>query len=250
MSENKIKLTIDVGNTEIDIGCFLDDELIRVAGFPMSEYNEVNLENWVKQCIESDEVVKIGLSCVVPRYQKEIEECLSKFGEIFVISPATLPDLIINAENRNELGADFICAYYGAISKYKMPAVIFDLGSATKTMFINEEKEILGVAIKPGLLQSLNAMIVNIPHLPSIELNEPEDIIGHNTIEAIKSGVFYGELANIKHYGTVIDEHYNVDSVKIVTGGYSNYFVNHLDDCFHEPDLLLYGINSIIDNYL
>jgi len=205
------------------------------------------LEKWLRQCIQEDEVIKIGLSCVVPRLQSQIENCLMVYKNTFIVSPATLPHLIINAENRNELGADFICAYYGVLAKHNVPAIVFDLGSATKTMIISEDKEILGVAIKPGLLQSLNAMVRNIPHLPNIEVKEPEDIIGHNTIEAIKTGVFYGELSNIMYYGSLLDEHYKMTSIKIVTGGYSNYFVNHLHGCLHEPDLLLYGINKIID---
>jgi len=244
---DNIKLTIDAGNTEIDIGCFYADDLVRVSGFPTADFNCKNLNSWVKDAIKNDTVTAIGLSCVVPRFQKEIETCLAGFGPIFNISPATLPELVINAENRNELGADFICAYYGVLAKYKTPAIVFDLGSATKTMFVSAENEILGVAIKPGLLQSLKAMITNIPHLPDIELGEPETIIGHNTIEAIRSGVFYGELSNIKHYGLLLDEHYGVDSIKIVTGGYSNYFTNHLEGYVHNPDLLLYGINKIID---
>jgi len=244
----KIKVALDVGNTEIVVGIYHGEELVNKSRKPTGDFTSMLLKSWLEELIGEDEPIKIGLSCVVPRFYKEIIDCCDNIAETLTISPANLPDLVIQAENRDELGADFIGVYFGAITKYSAPLIIFDLGSATKTMIINEKQEIEGVAIKPGIRQSLDAMVTNIPHLPNIELGQPEDIIGHNTVEAIKSGIFYGELANIKYYGNLLDEHYDFTSTKILTGGYSWHFYDQLPNYHHEPDLLLAGINKIIDN--
>ena len=245
-----IKIALDVGNTEIVIGIYQDDELISKSRKPTSDFDALVMESWLKELIGEDKALMIGLSCVVPRFYQTIVECCKKLAPTLTVSSANLPELVIQADNRDELGADFIGAYFGALAKYSPPLIIFDLGSATKTMIVNEKNEIEGVAIKPGIRQSLNAMVTNIPHLPKIELSKPEDIIGHNTVEAIRSGVFYGELANIKYYGALLDEHYNFQSTRILTGGYSWLFYQELHDYHHEPDLLLFGINKIIDNSL
>ena len=242
----KIKLAIDVGNTEIHIGSYLGEVLLETARFTTAAFTPEDFGGFLDSFIKEKQVEKIGLSCVVPRHLEALLKCLSKYAPVFNINPLTISDLIVRADNREELGADFICAYYGALVKYQAPIIVFDLGSATKTMIINEASEIAGVAIKPGLMQSLNAMLVNIPHLPEINMSEPADVIGHNTIEAIKSGIFFGELANIKYYGELLDQHYGFKSTKLVTGGYSNYFVNYMDGLHHEPSLLLTGINKII----
>jgi len=245
-----IKMVLDVGNTEIVAAVYQDDKQIKKAKKPTADFDPLLFELWLKNLLADNEARMIGLSCVVPRFYATIVACCEKIAPTIIVSSANLPELVIKAENRDELGADFIGAYFGALSKYAAPLIIFDLGSATKTMIVNDELEIEGVAIKPGIMQSLDAMITNIPHLPNIELGQPADIIGHNTVEAIKSGIFYGELANIKYYGALLDEHYDFRSTKILTGGYSWHFYKQLADYHHEPELLLLGINKIVDNSL
>ena len=243
----KMKLALDVGNTCIKIGCFVDQQLLCNAVYPTQDFNRERLRQWLNSIVGEQAVAEVGLSCVVPRIHDELLAELQKAYVVFDIKPHSMPELIIHADDRNELGADFICAYYGALTKYETPVVVFDLGSATKTLFIDENQEIRGVTIKPGLQQSLTAMVANIPHLPAIDLSEPQEIIGHNTEQAIKAGVFYGELAHLKYFSELLDEHYGMQATKIITGGYSSYFVSHLADFQYEPDLLLFGINKIIE---
>ena len=243
----EIKIALDVGNTSIDCGCFIDKQLLRVKNLLLEDFSEENLDKLIRESLQDDVVIKIGLSCVVPRHQEVILNYLEKYATVVNITASLLPDLVIEADNRNELGADFICAYYGVLAYYKAPLIVFDLGSATKVMVINENKVISGVAIKPGINQSLQAMTKKIPHLPDIELQEPSDIIGHNTIEAIRAGVFYGELSNIKYYSSLLDEHYNMNSNKVISGGYARLFIDRLTGFLYEPNLVLLGINEIID---
>jgi len=246
----KIKLAFDVGNTSINIGGFVEKDLVKTVSYLTADFNHSDFEIWVRDFLGNSEVSKIGLSCVVPRYHEAIINTLKTYAPVFVINPENLPNLLIRAENRNELGADFIAAYYGAIIKYPPPIIVFDLGSATKTLVIDENQEIIGVAIKPGMKQILETMLRNIPHLPVIELAEPRDVLGNNTEEAIKAGLFFGELANIHCYGALIEQHYKMGATTVVTGGYSHYFTKYLQGMNHDPDLLLYGINKIIDNEL
>ncbi len=246
----KIKLACDVGNTSINIGSFINEDLVKTVNYLTADFSQAEFSKWVSDFIVGFEVTKIGLSCVVPRFLPAIVKTLEAYGPLFVISPENLPQLVINAENRNELGADFIAAYYGAIIKYPAPIIVFDLGSATKTMVIDENLKIIGVAIKPGMKQTLETMLHNIPHLPAMELSAPRDVLGDNTEEAIKAGLYYGELANIHCYGALLEQRYNMKATTVVTGGYSHYFTKYLQGMNHDPQLLLYGINKIIDNEL
>lgn len=247
MEKEIIKLTIDAGNTDILIGYFQGNILLKSERKPTKTFSIKMMDSWLIDFNEEKVIDYIGLSCVVPKIFDDLSACCNKVAKTLIVKPSLFPKLAIKARNRDEIGADFLSIYYGALINYKAPLIIFDLGSATKTMVINESEDIEGVAIKPGLRQSLDAMIENIPHLPNVDLIEPQDLIGHNTIEAITTGVFYGELSNIEHYGKMLDKHYGFNSNKIITGGYSAYFVNQLPKYHYEPDLILYGINKIID---
>ena len=241
-------IAIDVGNTDIVLGSYLGNELVRKERKATVKGVE-NFSDWLNSFVDNQQIVKIGLSCVVPRYLSRIVEGCTAIAETVIIKAELFPDLVIKADDRNELGADFIGSYFGAISEYRGPITVFDLGSASKIMVINERAEIEGVMIKPGLVMSLDAMLKNIPHLPPIEIAKPQDIIGHNSVQAIRSGIFYGELASIEYTGTLLDRRYDFASTKIITGGYSAYFRDFLPNHCYEPDLLLKGINKIIDNY-
>lgn len=243
------KLAVDVGNTDIVIGIFKEKELIKKARAPL-KLIESKLESWLMEELVGLRIKEIGLSCVVPRiHQLIFDTCLKICSEVVEISPSLTKNLVINATNRNELGADLLADAYGALANYDVPTLIFDLGSATKAIYLNGKGELEGVTIKPGLAQSLNSMLQNIPHLPPVELKAPGVLLGHDTITAIQAGIFNSEACAIDGFSKLVAEHYKEKAIVVLTGGFSNLIYQYLPDCVFEPDLVLIGINEILDRY-
>lgn len=82
------------------------------------------------------------------------------------------------------------------------PAVVIDSGTATTINFVSREGVFCGGAILPGLEMSakaLNHYTAALPLLPVNELGgEPPVAPGRNTREAIRNGLFWGQVGAIR----------------------------------------------------
>lgn len=105
-----------------------------------------------------------------------------------------------------------------------------------------------GGNISPGLYTRLKALNHFTSRLPLIqEITPPVRDFGQTTSEAITAGVLRGVIYEIKGY---IDEAKAADpNVKVyVTGGDAHLIEQYLPEgvCV-EPDLVLYGLNKILE---
>lgn len=242
-------LALDIGNTDVSLGIFQDYQLLDKKRLPLILTKQEYFDLLVPYLKTED--LAIGISCVVPKLQLMIEElCRSLTNKVLFITPRVVSDLIILARDRNELGADLICDVYGARQKYAGPILVFDYGSATKTIYINTKGEVQGVNIKPGIGQSLNNMIDKIPHLPNIELTIPSSLLGKDTKEAIQAGILHSEICAIEGFVQKVNEFYKIETTVILTGGYSHIFEGVFKTYNFEGNLVIEGINDIVGKYL
>lgn len=241
-------VTIDIGNSNIVIVVYNHDgevvyQLRRdtiksdIRNVYIEYFNEVN-QNITKQC------QGVIIASVVPSITQEV---LSISEEVFNVKAynvktTTVPEFIIHLDNPDELGADFIASAYGAISKNKIPAVIADMGSATKLSVIDENKQFLGGVIIPGIGISSEALVQFIPHLPEIKLQLPYSIIGHDTISSMQSGLLYGVIGSVEGIAQRIEKQLNKKLYKILTGGYANIVYEKMEDFIFEPNLVNDGL--------
>src|ERR1035438_569685 len=83
--------------------------------------------------------------------------------------------------------------------------------------------------------------------LPLLETIEETNLIGRNTLESIKSGVINGTIAEVD----AVIEKYKLlyeDIFVIITGGDSEFLVNHLkNSIFAAPYLVLQGLNEVVN---
>lgn len=198
--------------------------------------------------IQISQIEKIGFSSVVPEVNPIIEQfCQNFFGlDSYLISAKSYSKLPIKSLRPNEIGSDLMCNVMAAFSKHRKPVIIVDFGTALTFTVVNENGEILGVNIVPGLQTAIKALFANTSKLPEVELKLPESALGKNTIHAIQAGVLYGYTGLVKGMIGEIEAETDLKFTIIATGGLAAILTT-LEKTFDEVDryLTLEGLRLI-----
>jgi type III pantothenate kinase len=104
----------------------------------------------------------------------------------------------------------------------------------------------LGGVILPGALISLDALVSRTAKLPKVELREAERVVGRNTEDAIRSGMYWGTGAMIDGLIDAICEELNIEPTVVATGGLAGLIHGASSRIDHvEPDLTLWGLREM-----
>jgi type III pantothenate kinase len=222
-------LTFDVGNTHMVTGLFKSGKYYchwRIgsdSGFTDDELAATISSLLLIRNISFSDITGVALCSVVPA----LEVTLNTFSEKYL----NLTPVIVNSnidhglpiliENPKELGADRIVNAVAGLEYYQAPMVIVDFGTAITFDCISSKGEYLGGAISPGLGISLEALGRKTAKLPRVDIHTPpENPIGVNTVEAIKSGVLYGYGGLVDGLVSRIKEEFGQEKPNIIaTGG-------------------------------
>lgn len=249
-------LTIDVGNTNIVFGGFEGEELSFVSRIQtnkdrMADEYAVQFKAILEFYGYTPELFEgVILSSVVPPLLPTLKQALSRLFNcrILTVSPGTKTGLNIKIDNPAETGADLVCGAIGAISRYSLPCVVVDLGTATKFLVINEKGDFLGGPIMPGVHISLDALSRRTAQLPHIEFDSVDHVIGTNSIDSMKAGSVYGTAAMIDGMIDRIEEELGQKVTVIMTGGIAPGIVPYCRrEIRYDENLLLYGLKNIYE---
>ena len=196
-------LAIDVGNTNVVIGCCENDKILLMERVT-TNHTATPLEYVISikavldiGGIDTTEITGAIISSVVPSVTDTIRTAIKKLAGVdsLVIGPGLKTGLSIKIDNPAQLGSDLVVDAVAGIHEYGAPLIIFDLGTATTISVINSAKEYVGTIIMPGMMISLNAMVSGTSQLPKISLDPPKKLVGTNTVDCMKSGILYGTAA-------------------------------------------------------
>ena len=247
-------LVIDIGNTNITFGNFLNDSLISHWRLP-TEVNKTIDSYGVDFCnifffsnINRENIKGIIISSVVPPLEYTIREMCLKYFHIkpLVVSPGIKTGMPIHLDNPKELGADRIVNAIAAYEKFKSSVIVVDFGTATTFDFVSSKGVYEGGVITPGITISLEALIKNTSKLPNVDLKKLDRVVASNTIHAIQSGIYYGYTGLVDGIIKKIKIETGERSKVIATGGLANLIAN--ESCeIEEVDefLTLKGLNII-----
>ncbi|MBO5733596.1 MAG: type III pantothenate kinase [Clostridia bacterium] len=244
-------LAIDIGNTNIVIGKYQGDSLEYVARIMTdahkseSEY-AVTIQNILSLDKNTDGNIEGAIiSSVVPPLTKTIQYAIKMlYGvDAYIVGPGIKTGIHLQVDNPAQVGADLICACVAAYNKYDSPALVIDMGTATKIMVVDENAVFVGVSIAPGVELSLKALSGGTAQLPQISLDAPSRVIAKNTVECMKSGVIFGNASMLDGMIERIEEELGKKPTLIATGGYANAVVPHCKhDITIDNNLLLDGL--------
>lgn len=246
-------LTIDIGNTQIFAGVFVENEIklrFRKASKASMTSDEYGI--FFRQVLEANgfnpkEITGIVLSSVVPSVSYSINSACIKYFQIepIVLDVGSKTGLKIDVQSPREVGADRIANAIGAQHLYpEHHKILIDYGTATTFCAMTKNHEWQGGLIVPGLRLAMEALESKTAKLPAVEIKKPKVVVGRNTVENIQSGLYYATLGMTREVITQIKEkHFKGEQTMVIaTGGFSWMFNDEgLFDAI-EPDLVLIGL--------
>ncbi len=255
-------LTVDVGNTTIQCGLFEGEKLalqFRRSTNPRLSSDELGLffrDVLALNNFDYKAVERIACCSVVPAINHSLSNCFRKyfFKEALFIQAGIKTGLKIKYANPREIGADRIAGAIGAVhaaasSGGAKNLIVVDMGTATTVDVITKNNEYLGGAILPGAAMSVHALSEGTAQLPSVEVVQPKNVCGSSTIEAIQSGVFYGQAGAVRELVSKMEESVfgGERAFVIGTGGFSRSFESAGLFDLVLPDLVLQGLKVALD---
>jgi type III pantothenate kinase len=249
-------LAADVGNTHTVLGLFKGGELVadwRVATRHDMTHDELGVlwRSLVVQADLADQALEgMIVSSVVPDLDGAIALTGRKYfdQQPLFVGPGIKTGLPILYENPHEVGADRIVNAVAAKERYGAPVVVLDFGTGTTFDLVSSNGEYMGGVIAPGLGASAEALFSKAARLHRVEVRRPENVIGRNTEESLRAGLYFGYLSMVEGLITRINESLDQPAPVVATGGLADVFAEDLK-VLHAVDrgLTLEGLRLIWD---
>ena len=247
-------LAIDIGNTNLVIGCIHDDKILfkaRIATDSIRTSDQYGVE--IKSMLEAYGVKRSDIddciiSSVVPPVFNSVRTGVIKIigKQPMVVGPGLKTGLNIHVDVPSQVGSDRIVIAVAALAEYKAPLLLMDLGTATTIEAVEPDNVYMGGVIIPGVRVSLDALTSRAAQLPGISLDRPKQVIGKNTVDCMRSGMMYGTAAMIDGLVERMEEELGHRCTLIATGGLAQFIAPLCKrEIILDKDLLLKGLNII-----
>lgn len=247
-------ICVDVGNTTILFGIYDNEKLIDTYRMETKilktsdEYGSSILAHMNLVAIDKNDIEGAIISSVVPTVDLALENMFIDYFNVkpIFVTPSLPLGLGIKVEPKNSLGADLLVASFIATKKYGVPNIVVDMGTATTLIVVDEEKQILGGLIYPGVREAFASLVKATSLLESTKLEIPEKVIENNTKGCLQSGMIYGTASLIEGVVKRFSEELKTNDMKVImTGGASKVYKPILKDYIYDENLLLEGLKEI-----
>lgn len=247
-------LAIDIGNTNIVIGCCENNDILfrdRISTnhtATVLEYISILKTAFELNNISIEDISGIIISSVVPAVTGTLKRAAEKYtnSKAIIVGPGIKTGLSILIDNPAQLGSDLVVDAVAGINYYALPLIVIDIGTATTLSVINENGDYLGGMIVPGISVSHDSLISRTSQLPKIAFERPKRVIGKNTVECMKSGLLYSNAGAIDGLIDRINEELGKKCTVVATGGLANVIIPLCKSkIILDDDLLLKGLMLI-----
>lgn len=210
-------LCVDIGNTNIKLGLFDDEQLIghwRIAtdrARLAAEYAMLLLNLLASENFHPGNVSDCTISSVVPPLTQEFVELSRRYlnQEPVVIGPGIRTSMVVNTD-------------YPAEGNFE------------------------GVAIAPGIGAGGEALFRSTARLPQVELARPPYATGKNTIHSMQSGLIFGFAGLVDALVERLRREWGEGAQAIATGGLAELIAGETNViAVVEPNLTLIGLKLI-----
>jgi len=233
-------LVIDVGNTLIKWAVFEQNTLLQKEVETYSDW-----KNKVKKTfLFFKNIDAIVVSSVGSLSKSDFLELNPSINVFFISHESNFPFQNLY-ETPTTLGIDRMVLATGAVLQFpKKNRLVIDAGTCITYDFIDENDNYLGGAISPGIRLRYESLHNYTSKLPLLTIDNPNQIIGKSTTQAIHSGVINGVIMEID--GFINANFYKNDNfIIILTGGDSEFLAERLKNTiFANPNFLLESLNQ------
>lgn len=252
----------DVGNTTTMLGLYDDDSVIpeKTCRFRTEKRGDESRLEWniVKSLKSSGDFEKISaeitsaaFSSVVPEVNSLYHKAVKKlFGiDIFEIRCDSHLAIGINYKDKTKLGIDRIVNTEAAFREHGAGCVVIDIGTAATYDVLNHDGVFDGGLIAPGIGTTIRALADAASNLPEIVFEKPDELVAKDTVNAIKSGFYYGWISMIEGVVSRVEQIYGKGFHVILTGGFADRVLHDLKiDAVYDPVLTMKGIRYIYNS--
>lgn len=247
-------LAVDIGNTHIVFGGFVDDELVFTARISTDtegtedEYASKLMNIMTVHNISRDQIDGAVISSVVPPLTSIMKKAINFIFDVkvIVVGPGIKTGINLHCDVPSSVGADIICCCVAAHNIYGSPSLIVDMGTATKMILVGDDGAFEGVSIIPGVMLGLNALSEGTAQLPQVNLENPGRVIAKNTVDCMKSGVIYGSASMVDGMIKRAFDEFGKEVPVYATGGLASTIVKYChQEIVLDKDLVLLGLNII-----
>ena len=239
----------DIGNSDTKI--FLvnkNDVILKRINLPTKNINNQNFDKKIKYLINDiKKISKILFCSVVPKSFKLIKNYFSKKTKTkcLEVKNLDLKSLIKIKVNYKQVGSDRLVNAI-SLQNNKHNFIILDFGTAT-TFDVVIKKDYRGGIIAPGVKISLDTLSDKASLIPQINLKSTKNIVGNNTISAVRSGFFWGYIGLIDNIINLIKKDFRKSFKLVITGGYSDLFRKSLKTkVIQNRDITVKGLIKIV----
>lgn len=245
-------LTIDIGNSNIVFSLSGSErKLHRLETMPdrsAEEYLPQVAELFSREKVDLSVVDGAVLCSVVPELVPVMSRVTRELTGLtpYVISPASESGLTLAIAEADTLGADILAADAAAAAEYPLPAIIFDMGTATTVTVVDQQRRYIGGAILAGVRLGVQALFSGTAQLPSVPVQAPPRAICGTALESIQSGAVFGAAAMMDGLADRFEAELGEKCTLIATGGLAGCIVPHCRrDFIYDESLLLRGMELI-----
>ena len=238
----------DIGNTETKIFLLsINNRIIKKLILSSKDINHSKLDKlFANFKIDYKKIKKILFCSVVPKSFNIIKKYLSKKTKLkcYEVKDLNLKSLIRIKANYKQVGSDRLTNAVSLMNN-KNNFIVLDFGTAT-TFDVLIKNTYFGGIIAPGVRLSLNTLSDKASLIPKIDLKKIKNVIGNDTISAVRSGFFWGYAGLIDNIINLIKKETRKSFKVIITGGFSNLFKNSIKTKVnHNKDITINGLIKI-----
>ena len=254
-------VAVDIGNTNVAVGLFLDgkeDSIESVPGAGQAELRASLVTAWEKipvleRSAEGRRDGVIVVSSVKPAWtelvRKIAEQDLDE--QTYVVGDDIPLPMSAWVDEPEKVGTDRIISAAAAYAVVEDAVVVADLGTAVTIDLVDAKGVFQGGVIFPGFEISAQALKDSTAQLPKITVNRPETPYGKNTADAINCGLYYSVVGALEEIVRRYAEEIGRWPQTVITGAAA---ATIKDDCpfvdNYVPHLVIKGIVLAYQKYV
>jgi type III pantothenate kinase len=246
-------LVVDVGNSRAKFGVFEHGDntshSIRLNAISLRTHRSLagKLEEWAAGFAINASIVA---GSNPPVLKQLVEDWGSSLPKPTVIDRTAQLPVVLNVDQPDAVGMDRVLNAMAANHLYpNQTVIVVDSGTTTTVDLVSDDGAFQGGSIFPGLRLSACALHDYTARLPLIDVDAERPMLpqlpGKNTEEAIRAGLYWGQLGAIREIVQRLAKSSSATPHIIVTGGAMPQLLPHLENAVGIDSLPLHGLSLL-----
>jgi len=196
---DKLFLAMNLGNTNLNLGFFREGTLIQAAKIPLDSVNSDEAWRGIPGGLLPAVTWAVMAGVNPPKTELVLDSVTSRLKAVIKqIGPDLAVPVVAEVDNPEQVGVDRLLDVLAAFQRTRSACLVCDCGTAITINVCSREGHFLGGIIAPGLRTAASSLHHATALLPVVEIACPGTVTGRNTIEAIRSGVFWGTVSMVE----------------------------------------------------